>query len=402
MSDDPLAALDPRGLGARIREAREARKWTQQQLADRLEMARTTIVAIEKGERRVKPRELIELASVLGRNASEFLQRGREAAPEGFSVQLRGSAPSELDLSTSIAEFQRLCEDYVHLEQLCGAPLRHRYPAEYEIQKVDPELAAEDVAIAERRRLDLGEGPLVNLRDILESDVGLRVFQIDMPSRVAGMFSFAESLGGCIAVNRLHPLERRRASLIHEYGHFLTARYSSEITLADHYERRPAGERFAEAFSRAFLMPAAGLRRRFLETERERARGATFGDLVRLAHFYGSSQEAMIRRLEELRLIPAGTWERLKQERFRVHEAKKLLGLEPPHVDDFPFSARYMALAIEAWQQAQLSEGQLARILRTDRIGARDMIQRIQQSATDSTDQQTIDFGAPLLKSAGR
>lgn len=405
MPENPLEDLDPRALGARLREAREARAWTQQHMANQLGVARTTLVAMEKGERRLKPQELVALAALLGRSVADLLQRG--APTQGFAVQLRSTfsltTPVDADLLATIEEFQHLCEDYARLEEICQAPLRRNYPPEYEIQRVDPELAAEDVAATERRRLDLGEGPLTNLREILENDLGLRVFQFKMPSKVAGMFAFTDFLGGCIAVNLLHPPERRRASLVHELGHFLTARYHSEITLTDRYERRPVMERFAEAFSRAFLIPTGGLRRRFLDLERQRPQGITHGDLCRLAHFYWVSVEAMTRRLEELRLIPAGTWDRLRQERFRVREAQKLLGLETAQADDEPWSSRYLALAVEAWQQGALSEGQLARILRTDRLGARERIQRLESEATDGNDaEEAIDFGAPLLGSAGR
>ena len=112
-------------------------------------------------------------------------------------------------------------------------------------------------------------------------------------------------------------------------GHLLTARRRPEITLEARYERRPAGERFAEAFARAFLIPASGLRRRFLDLERQRSHGVTQGDLYRLARFFGVSVEVMTHRLEELRLIPGGIWERLRKEGFRVHE-------ETPS-DDEPF-----------------------------------------------------------------
>ncbi len=205
-----------------------------------------------------------------------------------------------------------------------------------------------------------------------------------------------------MAVNVRHPAERRQASLAHEFGNFLTARYRSEVTFMERFERKPAGERFAEAFARAFLIPAPGLRRRYLEIERERPRGITHGDLCRLAHFYAVSVEAMTRRLEELRLIPSGTWDRLRQEGFRVREAQQLLGLETVSTDDEPFSARYVALAVEAWQQEHLSEGQLARILRTDRLGARDRIQRLAPSASDGDRGDLIDFAAPILRSASR
>src|SRR3954465_855857 len=154
MGEYQVNTADLRALGARIREARESTGWTQQQLADHLSMSRTTIVAIEKGERRLKPAELIQAASLLGRKVSDLLQRGAPA--EGFGVQLRSTLTSSSaapHLLSHIGEFQHLCEDYVRLEELCQAPLRRRYPPEYEILSSDPELAAEDIAASERRRL---------------------------------------------------------------------------------------------------------------------------------------------------------------------------------------------------------------------------------------------------------
>ncbi len=405
MSENPLDGIEPRALGARLRETREARGLTQGEVAERLGVARTTMVAIEKGERRLKPEELIELAGIYERKVSELLQRGAPA--EGFGVQLRGvlspTAPVDSELLPHIEHLQHLCEDYVRLEEICQAPMRRRHPSEYEIRDVDPEMMAEDVANGERGRLGLGEGPLLNLRSMLESDVGLRVFQLELPSKVAGMFAFTERLGGCIAVNLCHPPERRRHSLGHEYGHFLTSRGQSEITLENRYRRVPASERFAEGFARAFLLPSSGLRRRYLELERERSGGITYGDLCRLAHFYAVSLEAMTRRLEELRLIPSGTWERLRQERFSVREAQRLLRITPIWTDEELLPPRYVALAVEAWQLGELSEGQLARFLRTDRLGAREAVHELERGANDGLDRDdSIDLSAPLFSAAGR
>ena len=404
MTDNPLEGIDPHALGAGLRETREARGWTQKHVAQCLGMARTTLVAIDKGQRRLKPDELIEIAALYGRKVSTLLQRGAPA--EGFGVQLRSvlspSTPVDAELLTHIERFQDACEDYVRLEEICQAPIRRRYPAEYEIQGTDPGVVAEDVAVGERNRLGLGEGPLLNLREILESDVGLRIFQLELPSQVAGMFAFTERLGGCIAVNLSHPPERRRQSTSHEYGHFLSSRFRSEITSQDRYQRMPASERFAEAFARAFLMPASGLRRRYLELERGRARGLTHGDLCRLAHLYAVSMESMTRRLEELRLIPVGTWERLRQERFNVQEARHLLGIVPTVTDEDPLPPRFVALAVEAWQLGELSEGQLARYLRTDRLAAREAILRLEQGSVDGRALgYTVKLSAPLVSAAG-
>lgn len=394
---DQLRLQDHQALGARLRMARESRRYTQQQIAERLGMSRTTMVAIEKGERQLKPAELVRLAEVYGLDLSELLQRPTPV--ESFSVQLRGvlspAAPFDSSLLPHIETFEHLCEDYLRLERLCQAPLHRRYPALYDLKGVDPELAAEDVAVTERGRLGLGEGPLLNLRDVLEGDVGLRIFQIEMPSMVAGMFAYTDDLGGCVAVNRYQPIERRRQSLAHEYGHFLVTRFKSEILYSERYQRRPAEERFAETFARSFLMPPEGLRRRYMEIQRERGGSPTCGDLCRLAYGYNVSVEAMARRLEELRLLPAGTWDRLSHEGFKVREAQRLLGLEPRLGDDGLLPARYIALSIEAWQKGELTEGQLARLLRTDRLGARELIGGAER-VTEETAPATVDLSTPL------
>lgn len=400
MFKDALGEINPKTLGVRLRLAREARGWTQKAVADKLKVARTTLVAIEKGERRLQPEELMQLANLYGRRLNELLQKG--APEEGFVVQLRGAVKSpggeSADFVRAIESFERLCEDYVRLERLCQSPARRRYPPPYDLQGVDPEVAAEDVASAERNRLALGDGPLVNIRATLESDVGLRIFLLEeLPSEVAGMFAFTESFGGCIAVNASHPVERRRQSLVHEYGHFLTSRYQSEVLYSGRYKRRPAGERFAESFGRAFLMPSEGLRRRFLEMQRQRKSAPTFGDLCRLAHFYHVSVEAMTRRLEELRLIPAGVWHRLQQEGFRAEAARKHLGLEAYQDDEGLLPSRFVALAVESWQRGELSEGQLARILRTDRLGAREIIEELVRGNDEEGLVQPFDFAAPLF-----
>lgn len=396
MPVDPLDAANPVELGARLREARSARGWTQEQAAKALGVARTTMVAIEKGERRLKPDELIRLAKLYGRKLSALLRPG--APVEDFSVQLRGALPPpraglppvDVDLLPHIHELERLCDDYLELERLVGAPAPRRDPPVYPMEGVAPEELAEDVATAERNRLGLGDAPVLNLRAVLEGDAGLRIFYLDLPSKVAGMFAYNQEYGGALAINRKHPPERRRHSMGHEYGHYLTDRYRSEITLLGRYERRPPAERFAETFDRAFLMPAAGLRRRFNGLVRQRKLegrgGATTGDLCQLAHYYFVSFEAMARRLEELGLVRDGTWQRLHQQGFRVKEARRLLGLQEHPVEDELLPSRYRYLAVEAWHRAQLSEGQLASFLRVDRLSARRLVREIglhQQEGSD-------------------
>lgn len=372
MSSDPLAAADPRRLGERLQQARKARRKTQQEVGDYLGIARTTVVAIEKGERRVQAAELVRLAALYGRQVNEFLRTAEPTAP--FAVQLRATlAPDEpvtVELDPRTWDFQGLCEDYMELEQLMDAPLPRHYPLERPVGRTGVERAAEDLAASERTRLGLGDGPVPNLRELLEHEVGLRIFYLDLPSSVSGMFYFDETLGGCIAVNRRHREERRRNSLLHEYLHFLTTRYRSEVTLQERYRRRPEHERLANAFAPAFLMPQAGLSRRFNEMKRSRG-DFTIADLCTLAAYYVVSVESLTRRLEELRLVPTGTWEKVRDAGLRVDEARALLNLPAPKVPEDLLPPRYVFLAVGAYQDGQVSEGQLARFLRVDRLEAR-------------------------------
>ena len=192
MDSDVLRTGDLHELGHRLQAARRARGLTQQEAADHVGVARTTVTAIEKGERRIQPQELMRLATLYGRRVGEFLRQGEPV--EAFVVQLRSAwaptAVTEQEIGPASLDFQQLCEDYLELERICAAPPPQRYPTSYEIEHLIPETAAEDVAISERSRLGLGDGPLINLRQMLESDGGLRAFYIPMPSRIEEIFAY--------------------------------------------------------------------------------------------------------------------------------------------------------------------------------------------------------------------
>ena len=375
-----LDQIDPRALGARLQEARKARGLTQQAVADVQGFARTTLVAIEKGERRVTPEELIGLAALYGRPVSEFVSRRTVTA--GFVPQFRAEWREDFEQDEGLAlagdELQKLAEDYVGLERLCGLPMHRAYPPVYETTGSSPEQAAEEIAVAERNRLGIGDGPISNLRDRLESDVGLRVFYFAMPPKVSGVFAYNDVLGGCVGINSNHPRDRRNWSLAHEYGHFLTTRYRAEVTFLSDRKRQSAHERFADTFAENFLMPSGGLNRRFTEMHRSGPGGQiTLAQLLTLADLYQVSVQALILRLEKLRRLPAGTWDRLESEGFKPRKAQQLLGIDANPAERHLLPRRYLNLAVMAYEKELLSEGQLARIVRSDRVSARVLVEEL-------------------------
>ena len=374
MQDDAVTIDElPEFLG-RLRAARKAKRLTQQEVADHLGLSRTTLVAIERGGRHLRFQELIALASLYGRSVNELLRP--IPAAEDFAPRFRVSpshAISADQVGPSVTLLQELADDYLEIERVAGAPLPQSYPPEASIRGIAPSQAAESLAANERNRLGLGDAPVLELRKLLEADVGLRVFSLKLPAPVAGLFVTSSTHGACIAINANHPYERQRWSLGHEYAHFLAHRSQSEVTILGGYHRVPMAERFADAFAENFLMPASGLKRRFHKMTQARTGGTTPADILCLADLFQVSFEAMTRRLECLGLIKPHTWDRLSNTGFRVNEARQLLDLTSPPPDTELLPLRFCYLAVEAWSNGELTEGQLARLLRVDRTTARQL-----------------------------
>jgi Zn-dependent peptidase ImmA (M78 family)/transcriptional regulator with XRE-family HTH domain len=385
-----LDQLDPRELGQNLRIAREQRGLRQADAAEFIDVARTTLTAIEQGKRRINLNELRVLARAYGRTASDFL-RPRPLARD-FQVQYRG--PSRMQdgelakIAQSQTAFQELCRNYVELETIMDAPLMRRYPPLYSLENLSSKQAAESIAAQERNRLGLGDGPLPLLRSTLEQEVGLRIFYMPLTdSNFSEMYYYDDELGGCIAVNRNHSEERRRWSLVHAYAHFLVHRYQPFAYLEGVYER----EQFADYFAKYFLMPTSSLIRRYQDTLQSREK-PTIGDLSVLAYYYGVSLAAFVRRLEDLNMAPVGTWERMRERGSKVRQAQQQLGFPPIPAQEQILPLRYQYLAVEAFEQGQISEGLFARFLLVDRLEARHIAQLLSKHSDDVTSETRIDL----------
>jgi len=374
--------IDPRILGQRIAEARKARGKTQEEVAEFLACSRPTYIAIEKGDRAAKAGEIVKLASFLGRKVNELVRPSEPVTDlqlhlRAVADKMKSGDQNHGRLNAAIDQLQSLAEDYRELERMMNAPLRPGYPAEAVLNpKIDPVEQAEVAANQERNRLGLGDQPVIALRSTLEWDVGLRIFYAtDLPSNIAGMYAYSAELGACILINRKHPPERRRVSMLHEYGHFLlsTDRYRPGIDYLSMTGRKPANERFAEAFALCFLMPAMSVRQRFHATV---ASSGDFQvvDLCRLKHHYFVSLEAMTLRLEQLGLIQKGMWDNLSEAKFAPRKAEAMLGFPSQPTDDNIVPERYKYLAVHAYERGDLGDTDLAHYLRCDIATAREIV----------------------------
>ncbi|MEO3860915.1 helix-turn-helix transcriptional regulator [Acrocarpospora sp. B8E8] len=76
--------VQARAIGVRIRAAREARGWTQTDLADRTGYTQATISRWEGGHRDITAIDLLRVADALGVTAADLLPKAH-CAPEGIT-----------------------------------------------------------------------------------------------------------------------------------------------------------------------------------------------------------------------------------------------------------------------------------------------------------------------------
>jgi len=372
----PLEQITPGEIGERLRIARDAANMTQAAAAEAIGVARTTIVAIEQGLRRVRINELQSLAKAYRTSVNALLRREAvhvDLAPRFRKLNgNRDGAAAAAELLTDLARAE------VELENLLGVQRVRNYPPERPLLPGDVKAQAEHDSAELRQRLGLGIGPITDLVTILEMEIGVRVYVRRFDSRISGLFAYDDAIGACMLLNANHPRDRRAQTAGHETGHFISARRQPEV-LHQNEQGNSREERYANAFARALLTPARGVLQKFHEVTAGSDR-VTRRHVIVLSHYFGVSREAMMRRLEELGSVKHGTWDWFQANGGITDEhARQVLGdLTSPDASktdaDRPTTLRLNLLAVEASRQHLLSEGQLSRLLRLDRVELREIL----------------------------
>jgi Zn-dependent peptidase ImmA (M78 family)/DNA-binding XRE family transcriptional regulator len=382
----PLDEISPAEVGERLRIAREAVKLKQADVASSLDIARTTLVAIEKGERRVRIGELQQLAKLYRTSVNALLRE--EAVQVDLTPQFRRLGALS-DATEAAAELlSNLARAEVELENLLGVKRIRNYPPERPILPGDVRAQAEQDALELRKWLGLGIGPIPDIITLLEMEMNVRVYIRRIQGPVSGLFAYDDAVGACILINANHPRDRRTLTAAHEMAHLISNRRQAEIT-GGRSVRNSREERYAAAFAFALLMPARAVMQKFQEVTAG-ANKLTRRHVIVLAHAFGVSREAIVRRLEELRLTKDGTWDWFEQNGGITDEqAQQVLGdipLPDAHKaeSDKPTTLRLGLLAAEAWRRGLLSEGQLSRMLHIDRVDLRQMFDGLEIEGSEA------------------
>lgn len=382
--------LTPEALGALLRDARENAKLTQAAAARALNVARTTLVAIEQGQRRARVEELQKLAALYHVSLNVLLRQG--SAKIDLRPRFRRTGEGDSEVEEAVALLNGLVQAELELENLLGIKRTRNDPPERPLLPGNVLLQAEQDASDLRQWLGLGMAPIHDVVGLLEVQMGARVFVRPLPARISGLYAFDEAAGACILLNAAHPRDRRAHTGAHETGHFISTRRAPDALYEDSSETSRE-ERYANAFARCFLTPARAVATRFQDVTAGAAR-LTRRHIIILAHSFSVSREAMVRRLEELGLTKSGTWDWFKDHGGITDvQAREVLGDAISFDQAKADAARHVSMrmslmASEAWRRGLLSEGQLARLLHIDRVEAREMIDEFEAEGA-------VDYASP-------
>jgi Zn-dependent peptidase ImmA (M78 family)/DNA-binding XRE family transcriptional regulator len=226
-------------VARRLREARENRGWSQQDLASRLGRTQTAISYWESGKRTPDIDDLLELSDAFEEDFDFFLPPKKLREPIRMFLRATADQLASRDLRET-------------LDHLVDEAEHAAWPSpEITIKARRPEDAAEEL-------IEKGEvtEPPVPVADLAEL-CGLLVLHRQFPQELSGLV-FEHEDGGVIGVNRDHHEHRRRFTIAHELGHHLLdhhERFHIDIQEGELLGHDWRAERAANVFAAELLMP---------------------------------------------------------------------------------------------------------------------------------------------------
>ena len=384
-----FSELPPSEIGRRLVVARENINKSEQEVAGAIGISLSNLISIEKGDQLDRTDDLWTLAKFYKISVNSILRR--EAVHINLIPRFRCLSESQ---SEAVIEAAKLLNDLVRaeveLENLLGVKHVKNYPDEKDIRVGDVKALAKQHAKEVRDWLDVGSGPIQDIFSLIESKIGIRLFQKKLDTSISGLFVFDETIGACILLNASHPLRRRVYSAAHELGHFIGTRHSPE-TLEKGERFRSREELYADSFARSFLTPSENFNQTFQSIIKD-SRKISREHVIRLAHKYNISREFCVRRLEELELVPKGTWDSMVENGGITEKCVREVLRDKYIETDYAkadakksVSNRIGLMATLAWEQELISEGVLSELLGLHRIALRSVLHE-NQSDGESVD----------------
>jgi len=366
-------------LSEKLKYAREKVNLTLAQVKDRTRIGESSLSDFEHGKREPRLSQLHILADAYHRSLSFFII---EKPPPPEMVLWR-ERPYEA-ITEIESRFLRFCEQYHNLEIWCNETLQSRLPPAVGDKDTFEYGDAQQLALAVRGELHLGNRPGNELLRILEEVCGVKIFFISFEPAGTAASTKSMTFGHAILLNAFNVRWRRNFDLAHELFHLLTwdvfrSSTDSSSCLADERE-----EKLATCFARHLLMPAdvalAALEKKIKNGK------ISYMHLFDISRQFDVSVEALLWHMHFL--YNRGP-DRQDETKCDIEKAKGLAALFDERKNTTPprWPARYTALAIKALRRGEMSIGRFAQYLE---ISRREAMTYNEQELDDDEEVQVI------------
>ncbi len=314
------AALNGRRLiPSRLRDARRAMRFTQEDLGSRASVTRQAISAFESGSKSPDPDTFALITEALRQPPSYFTTEDGPTFGNFGTRFFRKAGPDTIRRNDActvlggwLAQSARYLDAYINYPAV-DVPRAHAKAASgrYEQDEI------EEIAASCRTQWGLGLGPISNVLALIESK-GVVICKYEMPGENVDAFSFWNGEKPFIFMaSEKEAGVRIRFDAAHELGHLILHRWIEAEEIADPKILK-AIEGEADRFAGAFLLP-----RKSFPNEVYTARLDAFLELKRR---WLTSIQAMIYRCRDLGVIDDDQFTNLyKQISFRKWRKKEPL-----------------------------------------------------------------------------
>lgn len=349
-------------VGIRLRNAREALGFSQEQVSECIGIGRPRYSDIENGKRNISMKDIYKLADFFNRPIEYFFKENI-ISESGFRLLFRRTE-GDAEIAKIITEFEELCQKMHDLEEINEIKISPPILKDYDFDISNIKYWGKHYANYERDRLGLGKAPIKDLNQILEEKCRLKIFYLPIPEEygIFGMFTYDDNIGGCILVNINPSYGRQRFSLAHEYAHSLFHKNRIGVISFEKDEKN-TDERIADYFASEFLMPEQEVIDIFESTIKNK-REVTAEDVIRFADYFGVSFTAMVYKLNNIRpqLIDNEKKEELIEETW-VNKLRDAIGKPEPQKNESKFPPLYYNLCIKAYKQSRITTAKFADFL---------------------------------------
>lgn len=294
----------PGFIGARLREARQARGYTAVALADMIGVTRSGVSHYERGEQSPRPEVMRKIEEVLDLPPQFFWRvpandRIRNLFWRSLSAATKSARVSAQIRYIWLEEIVRYLREYVNFPVV-------NFP-DYEMPKKPASISSElieELAAKTRRFWKLGNGAISNVVWLLENN-GAVITRTKLEADTLDAFSewhTAEGVPYFILGADKKVAARSRFDVAHELGHIILHRYVNGVCIGRHVDHKIL-EQQANRFAGAFLLPEQSFM------------GDVFSPSIdtfqSLKPKWGVSIQLMIHRAQDLDLISTAQAERL-------------------------------------------------------------------------------------------